>query len=246
MVASLHDFSLMLFGGVGQRFSSAYSPGIVSPMAKGEHHPAALRALGFMLSLLTLVPTFEASPAFPGKPAPSARPLQKSRIVTFIDEPRKWLNEEVSYIMTSEERAAFKRLTTDEERESFIEQFWERRNPYPGVLENLFKERFYRRIAYANEKFSSTVPGWKTDPGRIFIIYGFPDEIEPHPSGGTLPVADESGIHQSVTFPFDVWRYRCIEGVGRNITAVFADLTAYHEFHLLLDANLGNPFGAPG
>ena len=211
-------------------------------MVKAKPHPAALGALGFMLSLLMLVPAFEALPAYPGGPVPLTGPRQKSRIVTFFDEPRKWLNEEVSYIITGEERAAFRRLTTDEERESFIEQFWERRNPYPGVLENLFKERFYRRIAYTNERFSSTVPGWKTDRGRIFIVYGFPDEIEPHPSGGTPPVADEHGNQQSVTFPFEVWRYRCIEGVGRNITAVFVDPTAWHEFHLLVDPNIGDPF----
>ncbi len=200
-----------------------------------KHHLAALSGIGFMLSLLMLMPASELSPAYPGKSTPSAGPLQKSRVVTIIDEPRKWLNEEVSYIMTVEERGAFKRLTTDKEREQFIDQFWERRNPYPGVLENLFEERFYRRIAYANEEFSSTVPGWKTARGRIFIAYGFPDEVALHPSGETLPVADERGIHQSVSYTFDVWRYRCIEGVGRNFTAVFVDPTASHEFHLLLD-----------
>src|SRR5271157_5409532 len=64
---------------------------------------------------------------------------------------RKWLNEDVAYIITDEERAAFKRLQTDEEREQFIEQFWLRRDPTPDTVENEFKEEHYRRIAYANE-----------------------------------------------------------------------------------------------
>ncbi len=211
-------------------------------MVKARHHQVALRGFGFMLALVTLMPASGLFPAYPAKATPSAGSLKKPRVVTTIDEPRKWLTEEVSYIMTAEERATFERLPTGLDREQFIGQFWERRNPYPGVLENLFEERFYRRIAYANEEFSSTVPGWKTDRGRIFIMYGFPDEIEPHPSGGTLPVADERGIHQSVSYPFDVWRYQCVEGVGRNITVVFADPKASDDVHLMLDPKLGDPF----
>ena len=98
---------------------------------------------------------------------------------------RKWLNEDVAYIITDEERAAFKRLQTDEEREQFIEQFWLRRDPTPDTVENEFKEEHYRRIAYANEHIASGIPGWKTDRGRIYIKYGPPDEIEDHSSGGT-------------------------------------------------------------
>jgi GWxTD domain-containing protein len=94
---------------------------------------------------------------------------------------RKWLNEDVAYIITDEERAAFKRLQTDEEREQFIEQFWLRRDPTPDTVENEFKEEHYRRIAYANENFASGIPGWKTDRGRIYITYGPPDEKESHP-----------------------------------------------------------------
>ncbi len=85
---------------------------------------------------------------------------------------RKWLNEDVTYIITEEERATFKRLQTDEEREQFIEQFWLRRDPTPDSIENEYKEEHYRRIAYANEHFASGIPGWKTDRGRIYIEYG--------------------------------------------------------------------------
>jgi GWxTD domain-containing protein len=98
---------------------------------------------------------------------------------------KKWLNEDVAYIITDEERTAFKRLQTDEEREQFIEQFWLRRDPTPDTVENEFKEEHYRRIAYANDHYASGIPGWKTDRGRIYIMYGPPDENESHPSGGT-------------------------------------------------------------
>ena len=98
---------------------------------------------------------------------------------------RKWLNEDVAYIITDEERSAFKRLQTDEEREQFIEQFWLRRDPTPDTFENEFREEHYRRIAYANEHYASGIPGWETDRGRIYITFGPPDEIESHPSGGT-------------------------------------------------------------
>ena len=115
---------------------------------------------------------------------------------------KKWLNEDVVYIITDEERAAFKRLQTDEEREQFIEQFWLRRDPTPDTVENEFKEEHYRRIAYANEHYASGIPGWKTDRGRIYIMYGPPDEIESHPSGRHLRAASGRGrrrnLHLSV------------------------------------------------
>src|ERR1043166_6292214 len=118
---------------------------------------------------------------------------------------RKWMNEDVTYIITDEERAAFKRLQTDEEREQFIEQFWLRRDPTPDSIENEYKEEHYRRIAYANERFASGIPGWKTDRGRIYITFGPPDEIESHPSGGTYERPPEEGGGTTSTFPLDTW-----------------------------------------
>src|SRR5947207_1103601 len=106
---------------------------------------------------------------------------------------KKWLDEDVAYIITDEEKAAFKALKTDEEREQFIEQFWLRRDPTPDTIENEFKEDHYSRIAYANERYQSGKPGWKTDRGRIYILYGKPTEIESHPSGGTIDRPIEEG-----------------------------------------------------
>ena len=132
---------------------------------------------------------------------------------------KKWLNEDVGYIITDEERKAFKRLSTDDEREQFIEQFWLRRDPTPDTEENEFKEEHYRRIAYANERFASGIPGWKTDRGRLYIVYGPPDEIEDHSSGGTYDRPIEEGGGTTSTFPFIDWTYRYIEGVGSSTLA---------------------------
>ncbi len=121
---------------------------------------------------------------------------------------KKWLSEDVVWIITDEERAAFKQLSNDEERDQFIEAFWQRRDPTPDTIENEFKEEHYRRIAYANEHFPAGIPGWKTDRGRMYIMYGPPDEIESHPSGGSYERPMEKGGGETSTYPFEDWRYR--------------------------------------
>ena len=137
---------------------------------------------GFMALGLAL-PVLNAAPQEQEKPSKAEKRRQKA-IQKELESPyKKWLTEEVPYIITSEERASFKKLSTDDEREQFIENFWERRNPNPGSLENEFKEEYYRRIAYANEHYASGIPGWRTDRGRIYIMYGPPDENDSHPSG---------------------------------------------------------------
>lgn len=148
---------------------------------------------------------------------------------------RKWLNEDVSYIITDEERRAFKGLNTDEEREQFIEQFWLRRDPTPDTVENEFKEEHYRRIAYANEHYASGIPGWKADRGRIYITFGPPDEIESHPSGGSYQRPIEEGGGETSTYPFEDWRYRYIDGIGTNIMIEFVDPTMSGEYRLTMD-----------
>ena len=148
---------------------------------------------------------------------------------------KKWLNEDVVYIITDEEKTAFKRLATDEEREQFIEQFWLRRDPTPDTEENEFKEEHYRRIAYSNDHYASGIPGWKTDRGRIYIMYGPPDEIESHPSGGTYERPMEEGGGETSTYPFEQWRYRYLEGIGTNIIIEFVDPTMSGEYHMTMD-----------
>jgi GWxTD domain-containing protein len=148
---------------------------------------------------------------------------------------KKWLNEDVAYIITDEERKAFKAATSDEEREQFIEQFWLRRDPTPGTPENEFKAEHYRRIAYANEHYASKIPGWKTDRGRIYITFGPPDEIEDHSSGGYYVRPPEEGGGATSTFPFQQWRYRHIDSIGNNIVIEFVDPTYTKEYRMTMD-----------
>ena len=153
------------------------------------------------------------------QPAPRRLPLPYSR----------WLNEDVAYIITDQERAAFVQLQTDPEREKFIEQFWARRNPTPGTPENEYRPEHYRRIEYANEHFapSSGTPGWKTDRGRIYITFGPPDERDEHPNGDA-----------STTSPFERWRYRYITGIGNDVNMEFVDASGSGDFRMTMDPSV--------
>ena len=186
-------------------------------------------------TLGSALPVLNAAPQDNEKQSKAEKRRQKA-IQKEMETPyKKWLDEEVPYIITAEERATFKKLNTDDEREQFIENFWERRNPNPGSPENEYKEEYYRRIAYANEHFASGIPGWRTDRGRIYIMYGPPDENDTHPSGGTYLRPQEEGGGETATYPFEQWRYRYIDGIGTNIILEFVDPTMTGEYHLTMD-----------
>ncbi len=164
------------------------------------------------------------------------RKRKEAKLRKELEAPyRKWLNEDVVYIITDEEKTAFHKLSTAEEQEQFIEQFWLRRDPTPDTAENEFKEEHYRRIAYANERFPSGIPGWKSDRGRIYITFGPPDEIEDHAGGGMYERPAEEGGGTTSTFPFEQWRYRWIDGVGSDIKIEFVDTTQSGEFRMTYD-----------
>jgi len=155
-----------------------------------------------------------------------------------LDSPyKKWLDEDVIYIISPEERHSFLHLATNEEREQFIEAFWQRRNPDPDSPENTFKEEHYRRIAYANEHFASGIPGWKTDRGKIYIMWGPADEVDSHPTGGNWDRPSDQGGGSTTTYPWETWRYRHLdgEGLGENVELEFVDPTSTGEYHLTID-----------
>jgi GWxTD domain-containing protein len=134
----------------------------------------------------------------------------------------KWLNEDVVYIIADGERAAFEKLTTDQEREKFIEQFWVRRDPTPGTPENEFKAEHYRRIAGAMQRFgtASGKAGGQTDRGHVYILYGPPDELEAHPKDAQRAYATQ------------VWMYRRVAGLGNDLTITFLDATGGGDFQV--------------
>jgi GWxTD domain-containing protein len=150
-------------------------------------------------------------------------------------ESRDWLNKDVRWIITDEEKKAFMQLSNEEEREQFIEAFWDRRNPNPDSEDNEFKDEHYRRIEYANERFAAGMPGWMTDRGRIYIVYGPPDEIESHPSGGTYERPLEEGGGETSTYPFEDWRYRYIEGIGQEVIIEFVDDCQCGAYEMTMD-----------
>jgi GWxTD domain-containing protein len=161
---------------------------------------------------------------------------QQNKLEKELANPYKvWLENDVPYIITDAERETFLKLSTNEERENFIENFWLRRDPTPDTPENEFKEEHFLRIAYANEHFASGQPGWKTDRGRIYIIWGKADDIEAHPSGGQYNRTPEEGGGSTSTYPFETWTYNYLEGIGNNIKLEFLDKSGTNEYKLTID-----------
>ena len=160
---------------------------------------------------------------------------------------KKWLEEDAGYIITREERDVFKDLGTDEEREQFIETFWQMRDPTPDTIENEYKEEHYRRIAYANEKWSVGRPGWKSDRGRTYILFGPPDNLDSKPAGSLY--ADDSEGRRSrtrVTYAFETWFYGHLDGIGQGIEIEFFDRNGDGDYRLLLDPTEKEVFSSPG
>jgi GWxTD domain-containing protein len=174
-------------------------------------------------------------PTAPQKLNKDQKQKMKKTLKELDSQYRQWLSEDVVYIISPEERQAFLQLDTNEEREQFIEQFWLRRSSNPDLPDNDFKEEHYRRIAYANEHFASGIPGWKTDRGRMYIMWGPADEVESHPTGGTYDRPMEEGGGSTTTYPWESWRYRYMEGIGENVIWEFVDPSGSGEYHLTMD-----------
>lgn len=186
------------------------------------------------LALLALAFAAPSGLAQKSKTAQGQDPSEKQRNVKpeLKKAYKDWLDKDVAYIITDEERKAFKKLETDDERERFIEEFWRRRDPDPDTDENEFREEYYERIAYANEHYASGIPGWKTDRGRIYITWGKPDEVESHPSGGSYQRDASEGGGSTSTYPFERWFYRYLPGVGSGVEIEFVDPTGSGEYRI--------------
>jgi GWxTD domain-containing protein len=194
----------------------------------------------FLIAIAITIPAVSAQQAQdPGTPPQKLNKEAKRKMRRTLKELdsayRQWLTEDVTYIISPEERNAFLQLDTNEEREQFIEQFWLRRSSNPDLPENDFKEEHYRRIAYANEHYASGIPGWKTDRGRMYIMWGPADEVESHPTGGTYDRPMEEGGGSTSTYPWETWRWRYLEGIGENIILEFVDPSGSGEYHLTMD-----------
>lgn len=189
------------------------------------------RIVGVALMLMFVAGTLPAALA-QDKEKKQKDPNEKKKKEEGKSVYKRWMEEDVNYIITDEERKAFKTLQTDEERDQFIEQFWLRRDPDPDTPENEYKDQYYERIQYANEHYASGIPGWKTDRGRIYVTFGKPDEIESHPSGGSYDRPSYEGGGSTTTYPFETWWYRYIEGIGSDIEIEFVDPSGSGEYRI--------------
>lgn len=227
---------------VGLAAAMVWTPSGTVARTPGHHvvFPAPADASLFVVHPPTLLAQARGATQAP-KPAPTQTAPPTDRQTTDpkkeLETPyKKWLDEDVVYIISQEEKQAFQQLNSGEERQQFVEQFWLRRDPTPLTTENEFKAEFYRRIAYANEHFAAPgIAGWRTDRGRIYIQYGPPDELEAHPGGGTLQRPAEQGGGTTQTYPFEQWRYRYIFGIGENIIIEFIDPNSTGEYRMTMD-----------
>ena len=227
----LVSMGLLVCGAVAQNQPAQGQPAQDQPDPKSTDKPAQDTA-----SAAQTKPTPDAVDPLTRPTNEKQRKKNQRALKQELSKPyKKWLEEDVVYIITDEERAAFRQLSNDEERDNFIEAFWQRRDPTPDTEENEFKEEHYQRIAYANEHFAAGVPGWKTDRGRIYIVFGKPDENDSHPSGGTYERPMEEGGGETSTFPFEQWRYRYIEGIGQEVIIEFVDTCMCGEYHMTMD-----------
>jgi len=190
---------------------------------------ALFNARRFAVLFLTLVLIPAVGKSQRTKPAPDEKPRQVKKEVKrpYAD----WIKD-VDVILTEEDRLAWSKLKTDDEREQFIQLFWRQRDPDPDTEENEYKEQFYERVAYANEHFSSGKPGRLSDRGRIYIKFGKPDDIESHPSGGAYDRPANEGSGSITTYPFEKWSYRYIPNVGSGIELEFVDPSGSGEYRL--------------
>jgi GWxTD domain-containing protein len=145
---------------------------------------------------------------------------------------KRWLKEDVVYIISPEEKATFEKLATDEEREAFMEQFWLRRDPDQNTPENEYREEHYRRIAYANEHYTSGIAGWRTDRGRVYIAWGKPDETESYPAGSQYNRLSYEGGGSTTVYAFERWWYRHLDGVGDDIELEFVDKSGTGDYKI--------------
>ncbi len=206
----------------------------VALLACAGAHPAAAQTPGDGVTKV---------PVQPDVPDPTQRPrtdrekIQQNKAMRqeLKGSYKTWVEQDVRWIITDEELQAFKHLSNDEERDQFIENFWLRRNPNPDSPENEFREEHYARIAYANEHFAAGKAGWRTDRGHIYIAFGKPDSIDAHPSGGSYNRPMEEGGGETSTFPFEVWHYRYLEGIGDNIDIEFVDTCQCGDYHMTID-----------
>jgi GWxTD domain-containing protein len=138
-------------------------------------------------------------------PAPSSSPRSAKETPSspaIAPQYQAWLDQDVRWLISPQERAAFFQLTSNSERDQFIKEFWERRDS-SGSAPNTYRAEHYRRITYANEHFANAgVAGWESDRGRIYVVNGAPGTIESHPSSAPYGHPYETWVYTATRLTF--------------------------------------------
>jgi len=194
-----------------------------------------MRASGIRNLILLVLPSLFLTGSLASAQSQAQRPAPKQLAVdtNYGKVYEKWLDEDVHWIISAQERSDFLNLATDELRDKFVEAFWAHRNPTQGAPENKYKEKHYQRLAYANQYFAAGVPGWKTDRGRIYIVYGPPDQIERHPNGAVLGALPR--------YSYEVWHYQNMKGADRDISVEFVDTCQCGDSRMTVDPTEKHP-----
>ncbi len=146
--------------------------------------------------------------------------VESSLFLTMTEEELDTALEHAKIIASSRELKQIKKLKDVEAKREFLITFWKKRDPDPRTPVNEYRQEFYSRLQYANERYSSRYrEGWKTDRGRVIIKYGPPSAIEPH-------------LYDRDTIPYEIWQYNNIPGEGQAIF-IFADRNGFGEFELI-------------
>lgn len=191
------------------------------------------RTASTILAKHRIDPTKGAAPCFDAPNGAMSEQRENEAIARLPRIARFWLTEDVALIIAPEERCAFLHLATDKERDQFIEQFWSRRAPDPKSFDNSFKREHYERIVTANQKFSGQLPGWRTERGRIYVMFGPPDSIELHPSGEKTGRPPQEGA-ETYQYRWEAWHYRHLDDVGENVEIEFVDPSGSGDYRLTL------------
>jgi len=161
------------------------------------------------------------------------------KVVTVSSEQQSFLgsefsvlsNEECDLMFTrsklvsmSKEIDQYEELDSLDIKRKFLYEFWKKRDAEPKTAKNEFKELYFKRVGYADDKFGSfSIKGSKTERGRVYILYGRPSDTERHPSSSEYK-------------PYEIWSYQDLEG---GVAFIFGDVTGFNNYELLHSTKRG-------
>jgi GWxTD domain-containing protein len=153
-------------------------------------------------------------------PAAMEVSFETSQYASMPEEEVEQSLKHIDLIATDRERRRANNIQDLDEQRRFLMTFWQKRDPNPSTASNEFREQFYERLQYANQRYSNSFrEGWQSDRGRVYIKYGPPAQRDPH-------------LYDTDALPHEIWQYNNIPGEGQA-TFVFADRDGFGDFELI-------------